>query len=85
MIYSIPLVAKIFMYEGLCIGGIGTILGVLLGLGLSFSQVILEDHNGFIEFDSKENEYARFSIYLPIFSNKSKDQDNSEDTEKIVF
>lgn len=54
-----------------------------LGLGLSFSQVILEDHNGFIEFDSKEGEYARFSIYLPIFSNKSKDQKNVE--EEIVF
>ena len=56
-----------------------------LGLGLSFSQVILEDHNGFIEFDSKENEYARFSIYLPIFSKKSKDQDKSANTEEIVF
>ena len=54
-----------------------------LGLGLSFSQVILEDHNGFIEFDSKEGEYARFSIYLPIFSDKSKDQENAE--EEIVF
>ena len=54
-----------------------------LGLGLSFSQVILEDHNGFIEFDSKENKYARFSIYLPIFSKKSKNQDNTE--EEIVF
>jgi len=54
-----------------------------LGLGLSFSQVILEDHNGFIEFDSKEDEYARFSIYLPIFSDKSKDQENAE--EEIVF
>jgi len=54
-----------------------------LGLGLSFSQVILEDHNGFIEFDSKEEEYARFSIYLPIFSDSSKDQENAE--EEIVF
>lgn len=54
-----------------------------LGLGLSFSQVILEDHNGFIEFDSKEDEYARFSIYLPIFSDSSKDQENAE--EEIVF
>ena len=54
-----------------------------LGLGLSFSQVILEDHNGFIEFDSKEDEYARFSIYLPIFSDRSKDQENAE--EEIVF
>ena len=54
-----------------------------LGLGLSFSQVILEDHNGFIEFDSKEDEYARFSIYLPIFSNKTKNQVNAE--EEIVF
>ena len=53
-----------------------------LGLGLSFSQVILEDHNGFIEFDSKVNEYARFSIYLPIFSNKTDDQSN---TEEIIF
>ena len=56
-----------------------------LGLGLAFSQVILEDHNGFIEFDSKENEFARFSIYLPIFTKKSKDQDKSDNTEEIVF
>ncbi len=54
-----------------------------LGLGLSFSQVILEDHNGFIEFDSKEDEYARFSIYLPTLSDSSKDQENAE--EEIVF
>ena len=54
-----------------------------LGLGLSISQVIIEDHHGFIEFDSKEDKYARFSIYLPIFLDESKDQENAE--EEIVF
>ncbi len=55
-----------------------------LGLGLSFSQVILKDHNGFIEFDSKENQFARFKIYLPVFTEKSSEQSSFDDSE-IVF
>ncbi len=55
-----------------------------LGLGLSFSQVILKDHNGFIEFNSEENQFARFKIYLPVFADNSRVQNNLDDSE-IVF
>ena len=36
------------------------------GLGLAVVNKIVEDHNGFIEFDSKENQGTTFNIYLPV-------------------
>jgi len=36
------------------------------GLGLSVSKKIVEDHGGFIEFESKSGEGTAFSIHFPI-------------------
>lgn len=36
------------------------------GLGLSITQGIVKDHHGRINISSKENEYTRFNISLPI-------------------
>jgi two-component system NtrC family sensor kinase len=51
-----------------------------LGLGLTFSKTILEDHQGFIDFESKPNEYALFHIHLPLVEEKIKDH-----FEEVVF
>lgn len=42
------------------------------GLGLSITQEIIKDHNGRINISSKENEYTRFNISLPL-NDKKKD------------
>ena len=36
------------------------------GLWLAVVNKIVEDHKGFIEFDSKENLGTTFNIYLPL-------------------
>ena len=36
------------------------------GLGLSICQRIIEEHGGFIEVESKENEGSNFKIFLPL-------------------
>ena len=42
------------------------------GLGLSITQDIVKEHNGRINISTKENEYTRFSISLPILDDKEK-------------
>jgi len=37
------------------------------GLGLAVVKEIVENHGGLISVDSKENEYTRFSIRIPIY------------------
>ncbi|MGB7785786.1 MAG: HAMP domain-containing sensor histidine kinase [Salinimicrobium sp.] len=40
------------------------------GLGLSITQGIVKDHNGRINISTKENEYTRFNISLPMLNKK---------------
>lgn len=42
------------------------------GLGLSITQGIVKDHNGRINISTKENEYTRFNISLPMLDKKKK-------------
>ncbi len=36
------------------------------GLGLSISHGIMKDHSGMLEFESKEGEYTKVMVYLPL-------------------
>ena len=66
-----------------------------LGLGLSYCQTIVQNNHGMINFESKENEYSKFMIHLPVTENpndldKGLDQiapENKKDDldEEIVF
>jgi len=44
--------------------------GIGTGLGLSISHGILVDHHGKIEIESREGEYARVIIVLPVYEGK---------------
>jgi signal transduction histidine kinase len=37
-----------------------------LGLGLALCRIIAANHHGFIEADSKLNEFAAFTVWLPV-------------------
>ncbi len=52
-----------------------------LGLGLPYCQTILEDYQGFITFESKENEDALFHVYLPVHHSEEIDEDSECDDE----
>ncbi len=41
------------------------------GLGLSISKTIVEEHGGFIEFESKEGDGTRFSVNFPTIRNNA--------------
>ncbi|MCF2139675.1 MAG: HAMP domain-containing histidine kinase [Candidatus Lokiarchaeota archaeon] len=43
-----------------------------LGLGLAYCKDIIQNHKGFIEFESEPNKFARFIIYLPLNDENSK-------------
>ncbi len=43
------------------------------GLGLSVCRKIVEDHQGRVEFDSREGEGATFRVFLPMFGNGTLD------------
>ncbi len=46
-----------------------------LGLGLSYCETILDEYDGFIKFDSEEQKYARFQVYLPADITGSEEDD----------
>jgi signal transduction histidine kinase len=47
-------------------------VGKGMGMGLALSKQIIENHNGTITVDSKENEGTAFTIKLPIRQPKKK-------------
>lgn len=36
-----------------------------LGLGLAYCKKVIQNHSGFIDFDSEPDQYSKFRIYLP--------------------
>ncbi|MBW1728945.1 MAG: hypothetical protein JRJ62_15560 [Deltaproteobacteria bacterium] len=42
-----------------------------IGLGLSLSYGIIQEHGGTISVESKVNEGTNFAIYLPVIQNSS--------------
>ncbi len=49
------------------------------GLGLSVVHAVMEDHNGFVDIESKPNEGTRFFLYFPI----TREQVREEASDKI--
>ena len=47
-----------------------------LGIGLSVVKEIVDRHEGWVEVDGRKNEGACFTIYIPLYDRKSKQQKN---------
>jgi CheY-like chemotaxis protein len=67
-------------------------LGEGTGLGLALVQAIVDDHNGFLEVDTKIDKGTNFSIYLPIIGGMTVPSASSKNephllkgNEKIMF
>ncbi|WP_457558887.1 sensor histidine kinase [Candidatus Harpocratesius sp.] len=43
-----------------------------LGLGLAYCKNIIQNHKGFIEFESESKKFTKFTIYLPLNDENSK-------------
>ncbi len=57
-----------------------------LGLGLAYCQKIIQDHGGFMAFESKPNEFARFTINIPAYLlPKSDSSEDKEKADTVVF
>ncbi|MHA1886941.1 MAG: sensor histidine kinase [Promethearchaeota archaeon] len=55
-----------------------------LGLGLAYCKNIIQNHDGFIEFESKPSQFTRFTVYLPHKLHKiHKSSDNINSNFKI--
>ena len=42
------------------------------GLGLSISFGIIKEHGGILDFETKEGEYTKFNISLPIYKEETR-------------
>ena len=55
-----------------------------LGLGLAYCQKIVQEHGGFIVFESQPKEYARFIINIPAYQPPGQGSSNDIETDDIV-